>query len=313
MAYSHEGKIVVLPLNNTGIKDRFVEKLYSFIDVIAFSSLILAFTGGFGIYASYYIEGVTWVPASGVILILVSFSVYNLNRKTDEQEDEINHRERFSFTKKYKKILIYGAVASYAAALIIGIFSGISAFFVSCIPFLSGIIYSEPVLPFSWRYRRLKEIPVVKNILVAGAWALTLALLPISMDPSSPGIYVLISGLFFFTYVFMASVLPDIRDREGDATVGITTLPVLVGSKKTKLILVLVTSISGGIILLTGSHHSPPGIILLLIIGISYMLFCILSMERFIRTNIVCDYLADGGFIFFGLIALLFTLAGIAK
>ena len=313
MSYSLEEQVVILPLDNIGRKDRFLEKIFLLIDGIAFSSLILALTGGFGIYASYYIEGVPWLPASGILLILVSFSVYNLNRKTDEQEDEINHRERFSFTKKYKKLLFYAAVVSYAAALSIGFFYGMRAFFVTCIPLLSGILYSEPVLPVSWKYKRLKEIPVVKNVLVAGAWALTLALLPISMNPAGPGIRILISGLFFFTYVFMASVLPDIRDREGDATVGITTLPVLVGNRTTNLILVAVTSVLGGAIVLTGSRYAPAGIILLLVTGISYMMFCILSMERLIRTNIVCDYLADGGFIFFGLVTLLFTLSGIAR
>ena len=79
-------------------------------------SVILALTGGAGIYASCFIQGIPCTPAL-IIMVLVSFSVYNLNRKTDEKEDEINHNERFSFTKKFEKHLFYAALVSYVVAL----------------------------------------------------------------------------------------------------------------------------------------------------------------------------------------------------
>jgi 4-hydroxybenzoate polyprenyltransferase len=304
MTYSSEKKIDILTLPCIGIRTRISERIHSLIDVITFSSLILAFTGGFGVYASCFIENIPWSSASAIIMTLVSFSVYNLNRKTDEQEDEINHRERYSFTKRFEKILFYGALVSYAIALVISIFYGFNAFFVACIPLLSGILYSEPILPVSWRYHRLKEIPVIKNVLVASAWALTLSLLPTCIVRDMPGIGVLISGIFFFTYVFMASILPDIRDREGDFVVGITTLPVLIGIPRTIQVLIVITSILGGLILLGGYLFSTHNVIIMLIIGISYMLFCILSMERLIKINVICDFFADGGFIFYGLVTI---------
>jgi 4-hydroxybenzoate polyprenyltransferase len=290
------------------IKVQILEKLHSLFEVIAFSSLILAITGGFGAYASCSIENIPWCPASAIITILISFSVYNLNRKTDEQEDQINHLKRFSFTKKYEKPLLFGALISYALALMFSTFYGISTLIVACIPLICGILYSEPILPSLWRYRRLKEIPIFKNIIVAGAWALVLSLLPVCIDSSVPNKDVLISGIFFFTYVFMASVLPDIRDRDGDSSVGVVTLPVLIGIPRTNILLIAITSLIGGLILLIENPLSLSGTIL--IFGIFYMFFCILSMGRFIRTDFVCDYLADGGFIFLGLFSLILDLPG---
>ena len=310
MTYSSEKKIDIISISCIGIRTRIFERLHSLIDVIAFSSLILAFTGGFGVFASCFIEDIPWFPAPSIIMTLVSFSVYNLNRKTDEQEDEINHRNRYSFTKKFEKFLFYSALISYVIALAISIFYGINAFFVACIPLLSGILYSEPILPVSWRYHRLKEIPVIKNVIVAVAWAVTLSLLPIYLVNDTPDIGVLISVIFFFTYVFMASILPDIRDCEGDFAVGITTLPVLIGIPRTNGVLIVITSTLGGLILLGGYLFSLHSVIIMLIIGILYMLFCILSMERLIKINIVCDFLADGGFIFFGLVIILLTFLG---
>ncbi|HTY15206.1 MAG TPA: UbiA family prenyltransferase [Methanoregulaceae archaeon] len=309
MQYFSENKIDIFSQFYLALKVRILEKLHSLFDIIAFSSLILAITGGFGVYASCSIENIPWCPASAIIMTLVSFSVYNLNRKTDEQEDKINHLKRFSFTKKFEKPLLFGALFSYALALTISAFYGIDALIVACIPLISGILYSESILPPSWRFRRLKEIPVVKNVFVASAWALTLSLLPVCIVSSVPGQDVLISGIFFFTYVFMASVLPDIRDREGDSIVGVVTLPVLIGIPRTNIILIVITSILGGLIFLTRSPFASQDIIF--IFGIFYIFFCILSMGRFVRTNFVCDYLADGGFILLGLLSLILDLPGL--
>jgi 4-hydroxybenzoate polyprenyltransferase len=306
MDYSSENKNDIFSQSYLAIKVQIFERLHSLFDIISFSSLILAFTGGFGVYVSCFIENIPWYPSSAIIVTLVSFSVYNLNRKTDEREDEINHRKRFLFTKKFGKPLLFGAIISYVSALIFSTIYGINAFIVTCIPLISGILYSEPIFPASWRYRRLKEIPVIKNVFVAGAWALILSLLPICIAFGVPSKNVLISGIFFFTYVLMASVLPDIHDREGDSIVGVVTLPVLIGIPRTNILLIIITSILGSLILLNKSPLPSQDIILLF--GIFYIFFCILSMGKIIRTNFVCDYLADGGFILLGLLTLILEL-----
>ena len=306
MQYLSENRSEIFSQSIINLKVQILEKFHSLCEFIAFSSLILALTGGFGAYASCFIENLPWVPALGVIMTLVTFSVYNLNRKTDEHEDKINHQKRFSFTKKFEKPLLLGALVSYGLALIISAIYGIGAFIVACIPLICGILYSEPILPGSWRYRRLKEIPIVKNIFVAGAWSLILSLLPVYVTSSLPDEGVLISGIFFFTYVFMASVLPDIRDREGDSIVGVNTIPVLIGIPRTNVLLIIVTSMLCGLIFVSKTVFLSQNVII--IFGVFYMFICIFSMGRLIRTDFVCDYLADGGFILFGLITLILNL-----
>jgi 4-hydroxybenzoate polyprenyltransferase len=143
----------------------------------------------------------------------------------------------------------------------------------------------------------------MKNLLVAGAWALTLSLLPVYANNLLPGIPVLLTGLFFFNYVFMASVLPDIRDREGDAQVGVYTIPVIMGVRNTEALLTGVTLLIGCGILFLGTGYLPVPVLVLLGAGLCYIQFCILSMDRVLDTNFVCDVLADGGFIIIGAIA----------
>ena len=308
MTYSHERNSLTFHWHGYGIKQHILALLNEFLNAIKFSSVILALTGGAGVYSSCFIQGIPCTPALVIIMILVSFSVYNLNRRTDETEDEINHKERFSFTKKFEQHLFYAALASYVVALGICLLNGPEVFVVGLIPLISGILYSVPLFPETWRFRRLKEIPLIKNLLVAGAWALTLALLPVYAFNLLPGVPALLTALFFFNYVFMASVLPDIRDREGDALVGVTTIPVLVGAGNTKALLAGVTLIVSCGILFWGARYLSGVIMILLVAGLSYIQFCIVSMDRFIDKNFVCDVLADGGFIFLGTITAVISL-----
>lgn len=148
----------------------------------------------------------------------------------------------------------------------------------------------------------------MKNLLVAGAWALTLSLLPVYAFNLQPGLPALLTALFFFNYVFMASVLPDIRDREGDARVGVNTIPVLFGVRNTKALLAGVTLVVSCGILFWGARNLSATILILLGAGLCYIQFCIVSMDRLLDKNFVCDVLADGGFIILGSITAVISL-----
>ena len=106
----------------------------------------------------------------------------------------------------------------------------------------------------------------------------------------------------------MASVLPDIRDREGDARVGVNTIPVLLGVQNTKALLAGVTLIIGCGILFFGARALSATILVLLGAGLCYIQFCIVSMDRLLDKNFVCDVLADGGFIILGSITVALSL-----
>jgi 4-hydroxybenzoate polyprenyltransferase len=265
-----------------------------------FSSLYVAIAAGGMVYTSCFIQG---IPANGLILLvmaLVSFSVYNLNRKTDEEEDAINHEQRFLFTKKFERPLFCAALCSYGIAIIIGAMHGIWSLAVVMIPLISGILYSVPFLPASWQYRRLKEIPVMKNLVVATAWALPLSLIPVFFSSSLPGMSTVVAFLFFFNYVFIASILPDIRDREGDALTGVRTIPVTIGVQRTKMLLIGVNILVGSIVIALTIRQFTLVVSALLITALLYIQFCIWSSGRLIRTDIICDFLSDGQFILFG-------------
>jgi 4-hydroxybenzoate polyprenyltransferase len=238
-------------------------KIRDYGEFLLYSSVFLGLAAMGMSYASCYIQNISWTSHIALVMFLIVFSVYNLNRKTDEAEDALNHEDRFRITKKYERQFFIAALGAYLTALSIAAFHGIIAFCVVSIPFISGIFYSVPVLPKWCGYRRLKEIPVMKNIVVSMSWALSFSLVPVYLSASTPDIASMIVFLFIFCWTFVASVLPDIRDRSGDSATGVATIPVLLGVERSRVILTMINISAGAIILLLGTKVIPvPGMAL---------------------------------------------------
>ncbi len=211
--------------------------LKAFVDLLLFSSIFMGMQGMGMIYTSSLIQGIAPTPAVLAIMMLVPLSVYNMNRKTDEEEDSVNHPGRYKFTKRFGKPLEYGAFVAYAIAVLIAVPFGLGAVLVTLVPLIAGILYSVPLLPPRFGYRRLKEIPVMKNLVVGSSWAIILVLLPCCVAGVPITLQTLLCVVLFFSYVFIASAMPDMRDREGDAMAGVITIPVLIGIDRTKRVL----------------------------------------------------------------------------
>jgi 4-hydroxybenzoate polyprenyltransferase len=270
-----------------------------FYEVVMYSSVFVGLAAIGMVYTSCLLQGIPITPPVACIMFLTSYSVYNLNRKTDEDEDAINHMGRYSFTKRHEGLLFWSAILAYLLALLLAAISGISAAFIALIPLFSGILYSIKLLPARYRYRRLKDVPVMKNLLVGFAWSSMLSLLPVALMGGEPDGKTLVVFLMFFSYAFIASTIPDIRDRTGDAQAGVMTIPVLLGEERTRDLLVgfnllfclPLIAISLGFPLII------PTIIL------ATMVYCHVCLRLLGKSSVkqhVYDLLADGQYLFFG-------------
>jgi 4-hydroxybenzoate polyprenyltransferase len=278
------------------------EKFMDLIHFLMFTSIFVGFAGGGMVYVAAFVQGVTCGAVPIVIMFLVGFSVYNLNRKTDEAEDAINRADRYSFTKRFEKHLFFAALITYGLALAIATFYGIAAILVILIPLVLGVLYSIPCLPPSTGYRRLKEIPVVKNLVVGFAWGTTLTLIPLLVTNTPVSMVTAVTFVFFFTYAFIASTLPDIRDREGDAQAGVRTIPVVIGEERTLTLITLMNIIIGvGATVISAVFLS---LVTASVFSIStlYLHLCIRNFTGAKRKDIACDILTDGQFLIIGLL-----------
>lgn len=270
------------------------------VEFLLYSSLFLGAAAVGMAYTSCFIQGIACTGTVAAVMFMIVFSVYNLNRKTDEAEDKLNHELRFRITKKFEHHLFVAALIAYIAALIIAALHGAAAFCVAAIPLVSGIFYSVPILPRAWGYRRLKEIPVMKNLVVSGAWGLAFSLLPVYLSGSTPGTATLVTFMFIFSWTFVASILPDIRDRAGDSATGVVTIPVLVGVARSRILLTTENIAAGAFILALGRSVFPVRVGVVILCSLVYSQVCIISIDRTGKNNFLCDVISDGQFLAIG-------------
>ncbi|HXW98554.1 MAG TPA: UbiA family prenyltransferase [Methanomicrobiales archaeon] len=297
MTFSHGS--VRKAFHSAPILNDFAEKTQEFLDLLVFSSVYLALECVAMAYISCYLQQVPWSPECIIIPFLIAFAIYNLNRKTDEDEDAINREDRYSFTKKYERSLFGISIAGIGVSLALSAFHNPVSVLVTLFPFICGTLYSVRWLPAGLPYRRLKEIPFVKNLMVGIAWSVFLGFLPVTLAGSAPDLRTLIVCLLFFFWGILASTIPDIRDRVGDEKTGTRTIPVIFGEKRTKGILTFLNLVFGIPLFLLGL--GVLSVLRAVFLGATalYAEGCIRLIGVLPSTDFICDILADGQYIFF--------------
>ena len=283
--------------NRTSDINRLVPNLSKIARTLAYSSIYLSVAGGAMVFLSCSLQNIAFSPAAALIMILVTYAVYNLNRKTDEAEDSVNHLERYSFTKRYGGFLFRTAALAYIGAAAFGLFFGIEAFLVTMIPLFSGILYSIPLLPGRSRYSRIKEVPVLKSATVALAWAIPPALLPACLLATGVTLQTWLTALFFFSLVFVNTVMFDIRDIKGDRASGVETIPVILGTEKTILFLSALNLGAGVIIITLGQALFSLRQTAFLCFAVIYAQAYILLFKEKTADKITSEIFMDGQFI----------------
>lgn len=278
------------------------------VRVFVYSSLYLSVAGVAMVYISCLLHGLPFDPVAAAILVLVVFAVYNLNRKTDEDEDAINHTERYAFTKEYEAILFRSAIGAYVIALCLSALQGLDSLFVTIVPLVAGIVYSVPLFPAGFGFRRLKEVPLMKSLVVALSWAVPPALLPVFHADLSASASTGIAGIFFFFLVFINTVVFDIRDVEGDLASAVKTLPTILGPQRTLLLLTAVNVTIGAALVLAGGLLLDLYPVLLLAAGTVYAQGYLLCFHRLVREKLLFELFADGQFILLAVVLYLLTL-----
>ncbi|MEA1984788.1 MAG: UbiA family prenyltransferase [Euryarchaeota archaeon] len=276
-------------------------EIVQIVDLLIYTSIYLSLAGVAMGYISCMLHGIPFNWQVFAVMFLVTYSVYNIDRKADEEEDSINHSQRYAFTKRYEKFLFSSSVVAYVIALGISASFGLGAVLVASIPLVSGLMYSFTWLPKSFKYRRLKEVPSGKNLVIALAWALTPSLLPVQFYGSHVDMLSLVTILYFFTLVFINSAVFDMRDIEGDSISGVITIPVLLGAQRTKYLLWFMNMLAGVVVLKISFVHIPLSGVCILAAGFIYAHCYIYLFDRDKWTNTLCDVMADGQFIMLGL------------
>ena len=217
-----------------------IRELLSFLSV---SSLFIGGTGFFKTYISYLLLAMKPNLFICLAVFLVSFSVYTLDKIADLDKDVASMPTRARFLEGKKDLAIaYSALAYLLSIIIVFLGRPISSSLL-LVPMAANIVYGTRLIP---GVPRLKDIPVMKNAIVALSWAIVTVLIPVTYQslPSLGPIHSLVFVVIYFMFIktFIDTVLYDIRDEAGDRINNVRTIPVIIGLENTTKVLLILNS-----------------------------------------------------------------------
>lgn len=269
-----------------------IQKLFFTITV---SSIFIGIAGFFLVYLGFFFLGLNPCILTCSSAALMTFGVYNLDKLTDSDEDKVNTPERERFFSGRRNLAKLSSVGAYALAIILMILSKPLAVPIILSPVMANAIYASRLHP---GVPRLKDIPIMKNITVAFIWATGGALLPaLSLSHEQ---YIPIAMIFFFMAVkmFINTVLYDVRDLKGDGENGVKTMPIILGERKT-LVVLLCTNSTLLPWLAFANVNVQPLAVLMVLYGYLYILYF-----RKKRNSLALDFFVDGEWILAGILLL---------
>ncbi len=238
------------------------------------------------------------------------YAMHVFNRFLDKNASTYNDPERANFYHKFRGFLIISATVSMMASFALGYYKSDMTFFAILGLSILGIIYSIRILPIRpkrlWRYTKIKEIPGSKTLSVALAWGVVITLLPLLTSSHSDWAVSIISFILVFSMVYTRSALFDIFQTQGDLIVGVETLPIVLGEKKTLLLLKGII-LSGILINATAGIFGlvSPFIYLLLLSLLSLGLSLLAYERRWFYPGTRLEAIVEGNFFFAGLLGLI--------
>lgn len=244
------------------------------------------------------------VPQNIFLLMIpffLTFSAYHINRKAELHEDELTHSKRTEFIRKNQWLDIL-AVVFYLLALALALLRNIESFVLVLITPILVAIYTFRT--FS-RFKRLKEVTIGKNAIVALGWTvfvfLTATYHSLSFDMAVYSI-----AIFVFFRLFINTIVFDMRDEKADSLFGIPTIPVTIGKQKTTYFLLVMNAL-GAIFLAYAVFVGwlPFYAHALNLVTIYGYYFIMKANDERIDQESLCDVVVDGEYILWPFLLLL--------
>ena len=285
--------------------------LFQLQRVLLLTNIYVSLGAGCLTYAMAKLQGFSQFFPYVLISMLYVQSMHILNHLTGNKSDQYNDPDRAQFYQKYKHSLSVLALAAGGTGLVIAYTLGLFPFLLLLIMSLLGLSYNLRFVPKRFdriRYRRIRDIPGSKTLLIAIAWGIVTAVLP---PLSLTGKASWITGLIFLwtaSIVFVRTAFFDILDMQGDRIVGKDTFAILLGEKGTMRILKnTLIALVAALILLSSFHFiSYLGFVL---IGCPIFFLLLLSAyERgVLLPSIKLEFLVESNFILAGVAAFLWS------
>lgn len=258
-------------------------------------------------YASSTLQGIPQYFPYIFISILFVQSMHILNHLIGSKSDRYNDPDRAQFYLKYRVLLSLLAVLSGGAGLTIAYTLGLLPFVSLLIMSLLGLSYNLRIIPkylSGFRYRRIRDIPGSKTVLIAIAWGVVTAVLPTLSESAQLNWTTGLVFLCFTGIVFVRTALFDILDMQGDRIVGKETIPILLGEKRSMRLLKIVLAMVVAMLILLAVLQVISSLGFALIICPMVMYLILVAYERrVILPSIRLEFMVETDFILAGIVS----------
>lgn len=276
-------------------------------DFLLKTNLFLALGAGSLTYACSVLQDLSQVLVHSAVAMLYVLSMQVLNNLFTIKSDTYNHPDRAAFYKRYKAFLAILAASSGLAGLYLVSTVGIASFCILLVMSLLGLAYNLKIIPKGFgkrRIARIKDVPGSKTVLITMAWGIVTSILPAVANAGSP---LPVAAAFFYAtgLVFARTAFFDILAIQGDRIAGKETLPILLGEKKSFVLIRYVLAgaccLPPAVAGMTGLAASP-GIALALVP--LYMLMLIRFYEKGkLLSGVQYEFLIESSFLLVGVLA----------
>ena len=215
---------------------------------------------------------------------------------------------RARFLERNRVILLASAVAALAITLGLAISLGIKVLVVVTGAALVGTAYKRR-FRVGGREISLRSIPGSKDVVVSLALATVVVITPVWQEGRIWDLRAFAAIFLVGVLAFVRTVIYEIRDMQNDQIVGKETLPILMGKRATKVVLLaLLGTLLAGTLWLTFENRSqghPLAVAMVLVVCAAYpVLYLWLFHERFTTGKNRFELSVDISFYLVGLLAL---------
>jgi len=286
--------------------------LFSIKRLLLLTNIYVSLGAGCLCYACAKLQGIGVFFPHIFISILYIQSMHILNNLTGNKADLYNDPVRASFYSKNKLFLATLSLVAGGAGLITAYTMGLMPFLFLLVMSIMGLSYNLRLIPDYFagvRYRRIRDIPGSKTILIALAWGIVTSLFPFlsvsgEIDAGSISVFIWSTSIVFARTAFF-----DILDMQGDRIVGKETIPILFGEKGSLRLLKGLLIMIIAVLVLSSAFHIVSSLGFILVICPISMLLVFSAYEKgYMLPGIRLEFLVETHFILAGAIALLWPL-----
>jgi 4-hydroxy-3-methylbut-2-enyl diphosphate reductase len=277
------------------------------------TSIYVSFGAGALCYAGAKLQGIEGHLPNVLISILYVQSMHILNHLVGRKADRYNDPERASFYDNHKWPLSVLAVLAGGAGLMAAFTLGSIPFIILFAMSLTGLSYNLRIIPgrpIKGKYRKIRDIPGSKTLLITLAWGIVTSLFPAFISPegitwSTSIVFVWAAGMVFIRTAFF-----DILDMQGDRIIGKDTIPILLGEKKTMRLLKSMLLAIMGILLASSLLDIVPGLGYFQLIPLVSLLILLSGFEKdHVLPGVRVEFLVESHFILAGIITLVWDVS----